>query len=47
MDSKQPWVTLGPDAPAFAEFYDRKALWRPESLERLSAWMAQVSAPRS
>ena len=33
--SKQPWVVLPADTPAVAEFYDRKALWPPESLERM------------
>jgi len=35
--SKQPWVILPPDTPAFAEFYSRKALWPAESLARLQA----------
>lgn len=35
--TKQPWVVLPPDAPAFEEFYDRKALWPQESLARLRA----------
>ena len=32
--SKQPWVVLPPGVPAFAEYYDSKALWPKESLER-------------
>jgi hypothetical protein len=35
--SKQPWVVLPPDVPAFAEFYDRDALWPPDSLARRRA----------
>ena len=46
VDSKQPWVTLSDEVPAFGEFYDRKALWRPESLERLEALMARVKSAR-
>ncbi len=32
--SKQPWVVLPEGVPAFAEYYDAKEVWRPESLER-------------
>jgi hypothetical protein len=32
--SKLPWVTLPESVPAFAEYYDMKALWPAESLER-------------
>ncbi|HMB76008.1 MAG TPA: GFA family protein [Kiloniellaceae bacterium] len=35
--SKQPWVVLPEDAPAFPAFYDRKAIWSAESLARLKA----------
>jgi hypothetical protein len=35
--SKVPWVTLPDGAPAFSEYYDTKALWPAESLERASA----------
>ena len=35
--SKQPWVTLPPDVPAFEGYYDAKALWPPESLARRAA----------
>jgi hypothetical protein len=34
--TKQPWVVIPEGTPAFAEFYDRKKVWRPESLERLA-----------
>ena len=33
--SKVPWVTLPGSAPAFDVYYDSKALWPAESLERL------------
>jgi len=33
--TKQPWVVLPPGTPAVPEFYDRKELWSPASLERL------------
>src|SRR4051812_31467796 len=32
--SKQPWVTLPPDVPAFEKYYERDALWPAESLAR-------------
>jgi hypothetical protein len=35
--SKLPWVTLPEDVPAVEVYYDSKALWPPESLERLRA----------
>ena len=35
--SKQPWVVLSPDVPAVDEYYDRKAYWPAESLERRKA----------
>jgi hypothetical protein len=35
--TKQPWVVLPPGTPAVPEFYDRKVLWSPASLERLGA----------
>lgn len=37
--SKQPWVQLPADVPAFAEFYNPKELWPPESIERRKALM--------
>ena len=39
--SKVPWVTLPESAPAFDVYYDSKALWPPESLERLEAVLGQ------
>ena len=40
--SKVPWVTLPDSAPAFEVYYDSKALWPAESLERLDAVLAQA-----
>lgn len=35
--SKLPWVALPADVPAFPVYYDRNALWPPESLARRAA----------
>jgi len=35
--SKQPWVRLPPDVPAFEVYYDMKTLWPAESLARRNA----------
>ncbi len=35
--SKQPWVPLSPDIPAYREFYDFAEVWPPEALARRSA----------
>ena len=35
--SKLPWVTLPENVPAVEVYYDSKALWPAESLERLRA----------
>ena len=35
--SKQPWVVLPPEVPAFEAYYDSKTLWPAESLERRRA----------
>ena len=32
--SKQPWVALPPDTPAFSEYYKAAELWSAESLAR-------------
>ena len=42
--SKVPWVTLPESVPAFDVYYDRKALWPPESLERLDAVLVRGRA---
>ncbi len=39
--SKQAWVVLPPGTPAVAEYYDRKAQWPKESLERREAMLAK------
>jgi hypothetical protein len=39
--TKQPWVVLAPGTPAVAEYYDRKALWPKESLERREAMLSK------
>lgn len=38
--SKQPWVTLPPDAQVVEEYYVTKDVWSKESLERLNALVA-------
>ncbi|HVH32776.1 MAG TPA: GFA family protein [Tahibacter sp.] len=40
--SKQPWVVLSPDTPAFAEYYERERIWRPESLARCAALLRLI-----
>ena len=35
--SKQPWVILPPDVPAFRRFYTSNELWPEESLQRRAA----------
>ena len=35
--SKREWITLPDSFPAFEVYYDRRAVWRPESLERMEA----------
>ena len=39
--SKMPWVVLPEGTPAGPEYYDRKAYWPKESLERRDALMAR------
>ena len=38
--SKQPWVGLPADVPAFEVYYDSKALWPADSLARRKAALA-------
>jgi len=40
--SKQPWVILPPDTPAFAEYYKTAEQWPKESLDRRAALLAQA-----
>jgi hypothetical protein len=42
--SKQPWVLLARDLPAFAEYYDRDEIWPKESLARREALLPQIEA---
>jgi hypothetical protein len=35
--TKQPWVQLPDDVPAFEEYYSARKQWPAESLERLAA----------
>ena len=44
--SKQPWVILPPQTPAFAEFYSVKDQWPAESLARLREARAKHAAAR-
>ena len=37
--SKQPWVVLPPDVPAFEAFYEREKVWPEERLARRRAAM--------
>jgi hypothetical protein len=38
--SKQPWVVLPPQIPAFAEYYRTADVWSPESMARRAAAIA-------
>jgi hypothetical protein len=40
--SKQPWVTLPPDALAVEEYYVTDDVWRKESLERRATLLEAV-----
>jgi hypothetical protein len=42
--SKQPWVVLPEGARVFAEYYDAKNEWRPDSLARRDALRARIAA---
>jgi hypothetical protein len=42
--SKQPWVVIPAGMPAFAEYYEREALWPAESLVRRQALLPQIEA---
>ena len=41
--TRPPWVTLPADVPAMPEYYDRKAIFRQESLERMAALHARTT----
>lgn len=40
-ETKQPWLALGDDIPAFAEFYRRSEVWTPEAYARFQAERAR------
>jgi hypothetical protein len=40
--SKQPWVVIAPNVPAFAEYYEREKLWPPENLARRRAMLPRI-----
>ena len=42
--SKQPWLQLPPEAPAFDAYYDAAKIWPPGSLERYAAAKAAKGA---
>jgi hypothetical protein len=42
--SKVGWVTLPESVPAFDVYYDRRALWPADSLERLEAILAAAGS---
>ena len=43
--SKQPWLSLPEDRPAFAEYYRRGAVWPAASIARYDALKALRAAP--
>jgi hypothetical protein len=45
--SKQPWVVLPENMPAFSEYYDRKAVWSQESLVRFEQLRPLIEAYRA
>lgn len=45
--SKQPWVVLPENTPAFAEYYDRKVVWSRQSLERFERLRPLIDAYRA
>lgn len=45
--SKQPWVVLAPDTPAFEQYYDLEKLWPAQSLARRQAILPLIQAYRA
>jgi hypothetical protein len=41
-ESRQPWVVLGEEVPAFAQYYKAAQLWPAASLARRAAAMARL-----
>jgi hypothetical protein len=46
-NSKQPWVLLPVGALAFAEYYDRSAVWRADALHRWNNLKPLIHAYKS
>ncbi len=44
--SKQPWVTLPPDARAVPEFYDPKDVWSDDALARFRGARERAAYPK-
>jgi hypothetical protein len=44
--SKQPWVMLPQNTPAFEQYYDRKQVWSPQALARRAALRPEIEAYR-
>jgi hypothetical protein len=42
--SKQAWVQIPQGTPAFAEYYEREALWPPQSLTRRQKLLPLIEA---
>jgi hypothetical protein len=42
--SKQPWIQLPPQAPAYEEYYERDNVWSAESLARRERLLPQIAA---
>jgi hypothetical protein len=42
--SRQPWVMIPPGVPVFPEYYEREAVWSPESLARRTALLPRIEA---
>lgn len=42
--TKQPWVIIPSNVPAFTEFYEREAVWSAEALARRLQLMPQIEA---
>jgi hypothetical protein len=45
--SRQPWVRLPEDTPAFAGYYDRKAVWSAQGLARYEQLRPRIEAYRA
>jgi len=46
-ESKQPWVSLPEDSPAFAQYYEREQLWSRDALARREALLPEIRAYHS